>query len=155
MVLSGLTIVNVGTPFFVAYSADAPYSHNNLGVGSIVVNDLTVVGAGKTPFYIAAPVDNPAKHIVLNNVRMTFTGGATENDAEEQGFSPFSILQSYGVYARNVADLELHNVQVGSPPRIRGPRSLGRTLVRSTSIALRDSRLLVAHHRLSCLETRS
>jgi hypothetical protein len=113
MVLSGLTMVNVGTPFFVAYSADAPYSHNNLGVESIIVNNLTVVGAGKTPFYISAPADNPAKHIVLNNVRMTFTGGATENDAEGQGFSPFSILQSYGVYARNVADFELHNVQVG------------------------------------------
>lgn len=113
MVLSGLTMVNVGTPFFVAYSADAPYSHNNLGVGTIVINNLTVIGAGKTPLYVSAPADNPAQHIVLNDVRMTFVGGATVKDAEGQGFSPFSILQSYGVYARNVADLELHNVQVG------------------------------------------
>jgi hypothetical protein len=111
MVLSNNTMINVRTPFYVAYSADAPYSGNNLGVNRIVINNLTVLNAGKTPFYVSAPPDNPAKSIVLNNVRITFAGGGSEEQAEGQGFSPFSILESYAVYARNVEHLELHDVR--------------------------------------------
>src|SRR5271157_629079 len=36
MVLANNTMIHVRTPFFVAYSADAPYSGNNLGVNRIV-----------------------------------------------------------------------------------------------------------------------
>ena len=112
MVLSNLTMINVGTPIYIAYSADAAYSNGNLGVGRIIVNNLTVLGAGKTPLYISAPPNNPAKSFILNNVRMTFAGDANEVQSQGQGFSPFSILQSYAVYARNVENLELHDVRV-------------------------------------------
>ncbi|MBV9612548.1 MAG: right-handed parallel beta-helix repeat-containing protein [Acidobacteriaceae bacterium] len=111
MVLANNTMIRVRTPVYVAYSADAPYSGNNLGVKSIVVENLTVLDAGRTPFYISAPPDNPAKSIVLRNVRMTFTGGGSETQAEGQGFSPYSTLQSYAVYGRNVEHLELHDVR--------------------------------------------
>lgn len=114
MVLSNITMINVGTPFYVAYSSDAPYSVNNLGVGRIIVNNLVALDAGKIPIYISAPPNNPAKSIILNNVRVTVAGGANETQSEGQGFSPFSILQSYGVYARNVQNLELHDVKFDS-----------------------------------------
>ncbi len=55
IVLSNLTMINVGTPFYVAYSGDAPYSDHNLSIGRIIVDDLTVLGAGKTQVYISAP----------------------------------------------------------------------------------------------------
>jgi hypothetical protein len=113
MVLSNITMVNVRSPFWIAYSADAPYSAKNLGVRRIIVNNLTVTGAGKTPFYVSAPPENPMKSIVLNNVRMTFAGGATERDSQGQGFSPYSILQSSGIYLRNVEQAEMHNVRIG------------------------------------------
>lgn len=112
MVLANNTMINIRTPFYVAYSGDAPYSRNNLGVNRITVENLTVLDAGRTPFYISAPPDNPAKSIVLRNVRMTFSGGGSETQAEGQGFSPYSILQSYAVYGRNVEHLELHDVRV-------------------------------------------
>ncbi|MGH9521048.1 MAG: glycosyl hydrolase family 28 protein, partial [Terriglobales bacterium] len=112
MVLSNVTMVNVGTPVYVAYSEDAPYTTNTLGVGRIIINDMTVLGAGLTPFYISAPATNPAQSIVLNHVRMQFAGGARESHAEGQGFSPFSVLQSYAIYARHVQNLELHDVHV-------------------------------------------
>lgn len=112
VVLSGITMINVGTPVFIAYSGDAPYSSGNLGVGRIIINDMTVLQAGKTPFYVSASPSNPAKSIVLNNVRMTFIGDSDEADSQYQGFSPFSILQSYAVYCRNVEHLELNNVRV-------------------------------------------
>lgn len=111
MVVSNVTMINVGTPIFIAYSSDASYSANNLGVGNITFSNVTVRGAGMTPIYISAPRQNPAKSIVLNNVRVTGKGGATEAYARRHGFSPFSILQSSGVYARNVERLELHDVR--------------------------------------------
>jgi hypothetical protein len=43
---------------------------------------------------------------------MTFAGDTNEAQSEGQGFSPFSILQSYAVCARNVENLELHDVRV-------------------------------------------
>ena len=112
MILSDVLMHNVRAPFWIAYSADAPYSRNNLGVGRIIVNNLTVTGAGKTPFYVSAPKENPAKSIVLNNVRMSFAGEVEEAQVNGQGFSPFSILPSYGVYCRNVEHLELHDVRL-------------------------------------------
>ncbi len=111
MVLSNNLMVNVRTPFYVAYSSDASYSAGNLGVNRIVVENLTVRNAGRTPFYISAPADNPAKSLVLRNVHLSFAGGGTETQAEGQGYSPFSILQSYALYARNVEHLELHDVR--------------------------------------------
>ncbi len=111
MVLVNNTMIRVRTPVYVAYSADAPYSGNNLGVNRIVIDNLTVVDGGRTPLYISAPADNPAKSIVVRNVRMTFSGGGSEAQAEGQGFSPYSILQSYAVYGRNVEHLELHDVR--------------------------------------------
>ena len=113
IILSNILMHNVRSPFWVAYSADAPYSRNNLGVGRIIVNNLVVTDSGKTPFYVSAPADNPAKSIVLSNVRMTFAGEADEVRANGQGFSPYSILPSYGVFCRNVEHLELHDVRPG------------------------------------------
>jgi hypothetical protein len=111
MVLSNITMINTGTPIFIAYSADASYSANNLGVGRITFNNVTVTGAGPTPIYISAPPENPAHSIVLNGVRVLGNGGHQSADAEQQGYSPFSILQAYGVYGRNVRQLELHDVR--------------------------------------------
>lgn len=114
MVLSNITMIHVGTPIYIAYSADAPYSARNLGVGRIIVNNLTASAVGKTPVYISAPESNPAKSILLSGVRITFAGGADTAQSEGQGFSPYSVLASYGVYARNVENLELHDVRVDS-----------------------------------------
>jgi hypothetical protein len=128
IVLSNVTMSNVRSPVWVAYSADAPYSEHNLGVGRIIFNNLTVTGAGKTPFYISAPPDNPARSIVLNNVRMTFEGGADEDQAEGQAFSPYSILQSYGIYCRNVEHLELHDLRLAYREKDRRPALMGENI---------------------------
>jgi hypothetical protein len=113
MILSDLTMINVGTPIYVNYTHRAPSAGADLGIGRIMVNNLTVLGGGKTPIYISAPADAPASSIILNNVRMTVRGGDNEEETEGQGYSSFSILRSYGVYARNVKSLELHDVRVG------------------------------------------
>lgn len=109
IVLSNLTMLNVRSPLWIADSPDAPYS-SDFGVGRIIINGLTVLGAGRTPFYVAGSPAKPAKSIVLNNVRMSFAGGGKESQA--QGFTEMSVLQSYGIYMRNVESLELHDVRV-------------------------------------------
>ena len=65
MVLSNITMINVRSPVFVAFGADAPYSGNNLGVGRIVIENLTAINCGRTPFYVAGPREKPAKSIIL------------------------------------------------------------------------------------------
>jgi hypothetical protein len=112
MVLSDITMINVRSPVYVALSSDAPYSGNNLGVGRIIIQNLTAINCGRTPFYISAPRNNPAKSIILRNARMTFVGGVEEEESNGQGFSPYSMLQAYGLYCRNVESLELHDVRV-------------------------------------------
>ena len=128
MVLSNLTMIRVRTPVWVAYGADAPYSANNLGVGRIIIENLTAVDCGRVPFYVAGPRESPAKSIILRNVRMTFTGGVEEEESNGQGFSPYSMLQAYGVYCRNVEHLELHDVRVDYRAKDRRPALFGENI---------------------------
>ena len=109
IVMSNMTFINVRSPLWIADSPDAPYS-SDFGIGRIVVNNLTAIGVGRTPFYVAGSPTKPVKSMVLNNVRMSFAGGGKEGQA--QGFTEMSVLQSYGVYVRNVESLELHDVRV-------------------------------------------
>jgi len=128
MILSNITMVNVRSPVYIAFGADAPYSANNLGVGRIVIENLTAINCGRTPFYVAGPKEKPAKSIILRNARMTFVGGVTEEETNGQGFSPYSMLQAYGVYARNVTNLELHDVRVDYADEDRRPAIYGENI---------------------------
>ena len=125
MVLSNITMINVRSPVYVAFGADAPYSGNNLGVGRIVIENLTAINCGRTPFYVAGPKEKPAKSIILRNARMSFVGGVDEEESNGQGFSPYSMLQAYGVYCRNVENLELHDVRVDYAGKDRRPALFG------------------------------
>jgi hypothetical protein len=128
MVLSNTTMINVRAPVYIAFGADAPYSGNNLGVGRIVIENLTAINSGRTPFYVAGPKERPAKSIILRNARMTFVGGVDEEESNGQGFSPYSMLQAYGVYARNVENLELHDVRVDYTNKDRRPAIFGENI---------------------------
>jgi hypothetical protein len=128
MVLSNLTMINVRSPVYVAFGADAPYSANNLGVGRIIIENLTAINCGRTPFYVAGPRESPAKSIILRNARMSFAGGVDEEESNGQGFSPYSMLQSYGVYCRNVENLELHDVRVDYQDKEHRPALFGENI---------------------------
>ncbi len=128
MVLSDITMINVRSPVYVALSSDAPYSGNNLGVGRIIIQNLTAINCGRTPFYVSAPRNNPAQSIILRNARMTFVGGVEEEESNGQGFSPYSMLQSYAVYCRNVENLELHDVRVDYREKDRRPALFGENI---------------------------
>jgi hypothetical protein len=128
MILSDITMINVRTPVYVAYGTDAPYSGNNAAVGRIIIDNLTATDCGRTPFYVSASTNHPAKSIIVRNARMTFIGGVEEEEANGQGFSPYSMLPSYGLYCRNVEDLELHDVRVGYRDMDRRPALFGENI---------------------------
>jgi hypothetical protein len=128
MVLSNVTMINVRSPVYVAFGADAPYSGNNMGVGRIVIDNLTVLNCGRTPFYVAGPKEKPAKSIIVRNARLTFVGGVKDEESNGQGFSPYSMLQAYGVYGRNIENLELHDVRVDYLDKDRRPAIYGENI---------------------------
>ncbi len=128
MVLSNITMINVRSPVYIAFGADAPYSGNNLGVGRIVIENLTAINCGRTPFYVAGPREKPAKSIIVRNARMTFAGGVKDEESNGQGFSPYSMIQAYGVYGRNVENLELHDVRVDYADKDRRPAIYGENI---------------------------
>jgi hypothetical protein len=106
-VMSNVSMINVRSPFWINVRGDQAAST------TISINDLIATGVGKTPFVLGGDPAHPLKSLALNNVRMTFVGGADEKDSIQQGLSPYSILPWYGFYARNVEDLEFHNVRFG------------------------------------------
>lgn len=129
MVLSNITMINVRSPVYVATSTDAPYSNGQTKVGRIIFDNLTVINCGRTPFYISAPPNNTAKSIILRNVRMSFVGGIEqEEQSNGQGFSPYGMLQAYGIYCRSVDNLELHDVRVDYSGKDQRPALYGENI---------------------------
>ena len=129
MVLSDITMINVRSPVYVATSTDAPYSDGSTKVGRIIFDNLTVINCGRTPFYISAPANNTAKSIILRNVRMSFVGGVEqEEQSNGQGFSPYGMLQAYGIYCRSVDNLELHDVRVDYNGKDQRPALYGENI---------------------------
>jgi hypothetical protein len=51
-----------------------------------------------------------------------------ETESNGQGFSPYSMLQAYGVYCRNVENLELHDVRVNYGAKDRRPALFGENI---------------------------
>ena len=59
---------------------------------------------------------------------MTFVGGVKDEESNGQGFSPYSMIQAYGVYCRNVENLELHDVRVDYVDKDRRPALFGENI---------------------------
>jgi hypothetical protein len=75
-------------------------------VKKIVVNNLTVIGAGKLPLaVVGSPAQNRVESVVLNNVRITYDGGIQQADG-------YSVDPSSGFYFENVERVELNNVHI-------------------------------------------
>ena len=51
-----------------------------------------------------------------------------DEESNGQGFSPYSMIQAYGVYCRNVENLELHDVRVDYVDKDRRPALFGENI---------------------------
>jgi hypothetical protein len=122
VVLSNITMINVRSPLYVVDRS------NSLGVGRIIIDNLTVLDSGRTPFFVDAPRENPARSVIVRNARMSFAGGVDEQRSNGQAFSPYSMLQSYAFYCRNVEHMELHDVRVDYKDKDFRPALIGENI---------------------------
>ena len=90
----------------------------NVFISNIQAN-VTVEEKDKTPIMIAGLRDSKIENVRISNMNVTFPGGGDEDDknrqvAEDEYKYPeqwfFGVLPAYGMFARHVDGLKLHDV---------------------------------------------
>lgn len=119
LVMSNISMINVRSPFWLDFRGERAASLR------MTINNVTATGVGKTPFVVIGDPAHPVKSLILNDVRMVFTGGVEEGQTNAQGMSPYSILPWYGLYSRYVENLEFHNVRFGFEEKDQRPALFG------------------------------
>jgi polygalacturonase len=127
IVISNVVLDGVSIPLFMRLGNRArPYAEGlaPIGVGSfrnVVLSNIIATGAGKVGFAIAGLPGHCIENVTLRDLRLEFSGGGTDDEAaraipEFEDMYPegdmFGILPAYGVYARHVRNLQMHNVQL-------------------------------------------
>lgn len=127
VIISNIVIDGAAIPFCMRlgnrarlHTKDAPKP----GIGSfrnVVLSNLIATGAGPVGCAIAGLPDHPIENVTLRDLRLEFAGGGTTEDAnreipEREDAYPegdmFGTLPAFGIYARHVRNLQMHNVQV-------------------------------------------
>jgi len=127
VVVSNLTMTGVGAPLFLRLGNRArPFQEGTAkpGVGSmrdITISNIEATGANPTGCAISGLPEARIENLTLSNIRLSFAGGGTVEQAvrpipEEPEKYPeygmFGKLPAYGLYFRHVDGLKLLNVQL-------------------------------------------
>jgi hypothetical protein len=127
VVVSDMTMTGVGAPLFVRLGHRArPFKEgmDKPGLGSlrnITLSNIEATGANPTGCAIAGLPEAKIENLTLSNIRLSFAGGGTADEAsravpEEADKYPeyamFGRLPAYGLYCRHVNGLKLTNVQL-------------------------------------------
>lgn len=122
--ISNVTMSNVRVPLFIRLGnrarpipgADPP------GMGAlrnVTISNVQAGGADMIGCSITGIPGFPVENVTLDNIRVRFAGGGTQDDAtrsvpEKEGSYPsgkmFGTLPAYGLYCRHVKNLKLHNL---------------------------------------------
>ncbi len=127
IVVSNMTMSGVGAPIFIRLGNRArPFKEgmDTPGLGSmknITISNIEATGANPTGCAIAGLPEARIENLTLSNLRLSFAGGGTVEQAsrpipEEPEKYPeygmFGKLPAYGLYLRHVDGLKLANVQL-------------------------------------------
>ncbi len=127
IVVSDITMMGVGAPIFIRLGNRArPFQEgrDKPGLGSmknITLSNIEATGANPTGCAIAGLPEARIENVTLSNIRLSFAGGGTAEQAsrtvpEEPEKYPeygmFGRLPAYGIYGRHVDGLRLTNVQL-------------------------------------------
>lgn len=127
VVVSDITMTGVGTPLFLRLGNRArPFKEGmeRPGIGSmrnITISNIEATKADPTGCAIAGLPEARIENVTLSNIRLSFAGGGTAEQAarpipeEPQKYPEYGMfgrLPAYGMYCRHVDGLRLTNVQL-------------------------------------------
>lgn len=127
VVVTGITMSGVGAPTFIRLGNRArPFREDMAkpGVGSlrnITISDIEASGADHTGCAIAGLPNANIENLSLSDIRLSFAGGGTTQDAAQSvpeepdkypEYAMFGKLPAYGLYCRHIRGLTMRNVQL-------------------------------------------
>jgi len=127
IVVSDITMMGVGAPIFVRLGNRArPFKEgmDKPGIGSmknITISNIEATGANPTGCAIAGLPEARIANVTLSNIRLSFAGGGTAEQASRAipeevekypEYAMFGRLPAYGIYSRHVDGLKLANIQL-------------------------------------------
>ncbi len=131
-ILEGVTISNVRidgakTPIFMRLGDRGRVYKEGMarpGVGifrNVTISNVIATGAGDTGCSITGIPGHDVEDITLENIRITFSGGGTQEDAQKEvpenregypGSGIFGKLPSYGFFIRHARNVTLDNIDL-------------------------------------------
>jgi len=127
VVVSNITMNKIGAPIFLRLGNRArPFKKDMTkpGIGimrNIMISNIEATGANATGCAISGLPEAKIENVTLSNLRLSFAGGGTKEDAGRAvpekpeaypEYSMFGRLPAYGLYFRHVKGLKLLNVQL-------------------------------------------
>jgi hypothetical protein len=127
VVVSDITMTDVGAPLFIRLGNRArPFQEGpgRPGLGrlrNVTISNIEATGANPIGCAIAGLPEARIKNITLSNVRLSFVGGGTTEEASRPvpeypekypEYAMFGKLPAYGLYCRHISGLRLINVQL-------------------------------------------
>ncbi len=127
IVVSNITMNKIGAPIFLRLGNRArPFKKDMAkpGIGimrNITISNIEATGANATGCAISGLPEAVIENVTLSNIRLSFEGGGTKQDAgravpekprDYPEYSMFGRLPAYGFYCRHVKGLKLLNVQL-------------------------------------------
>ena len=128
VVISNITMNKVAAPIFVRLGNRArPFKKDMArpGIGimrNITISNIEATGANATGCAISGLPQAKIENLTLSNIRLSFAGGGTKEDADRvapekpDAYPEYSMfgrrLPAYGLYCRHIKGLKLLNVQL-------------------------------------------
>ncbi|HFA49116.1 MAG TPA: glycoside hydrolase family 28 protein [Bacteroidetes bacterium] len=125
--ISNIKIDGPQVPLFVRLGNRARKYKDNMDMPpigilrNIFISDITATGANNIGSSITGLIGHPVENIVLNNIKIKYSGGGTNEDAsniveELPGKYPegnmFGVLPSYGLFIRHAKNISVHNLEL-------------------------------------------